>query len=248
MTRRFVRVAISVAATLGVLAAGAWMDGVPHVARANAGPRPPALIADSYPRRSEPGEIRIGDALALNGQRMQLSAFTTADPPERVVEFYAETFRRRGLVPVAAAQARLGHVSVFDPVDGLQRFVTAIPERSRRTLVLMGATDPSGFALLRSTSAASYPVPEQHRAFIAYESEDAQVRAQSGQFVSVLSAAEVAKFYRDRLIARGFVERPESGAGLLAFVNATEQISVAVQSLEQERGAAVFVTRIEGER
>ena len=58
--------------------------------------------------------------------------------------------------------------------------------------------------------------------------------------------AEVARFYRAQLARRGFVERPESARGLLAFVNGREQISVAMQSLEEERGAAVFVTRLEG--
>jgi hypothetical protein len=75
---------------------------------------------------------------------------------------------------------------------------------------------------------------------------DGPVRGQSGQFVSSLSAPEVARFYRARLTERGFVERPESSAGLLSFSRGAEQISVGVQSLEQEHGAAVFVARVEG--
>ena len=246
MIARCARVALSFSGAVGVLVAGASMDGAVHDARANAGARARMDIADASPRRATPGEIRIGDALAVNGQPMQLSAFTTADRPEQVVEFYAEAFRRRGLIPIAAAQEQVGHVSVFDPADGLQRFVTVIPERSGQSLVLLGSTDPRGFAVLRSTSAPSYPVPEQRRAFVGYESEDGQVRGQSGQFVSTLSPAEVARFYRAQLARRGFVERPESAPGLLAFVNGREQISVAMQSLEEERGAAVFVTRLEG--
>jgi hypothetical protein len=183
--------------------------------------------------------------LAVNGQRMQLSAFVTTDSPQRVVDFYREAFARRDLIPVAAAQERLGHVSVFDPKDGLQRFVTAIPERQGHTLVLLGVTDPREFAVSRSASHSPYPVPEQHRAFVGYDSVDGPVRGQSGQFVSGLSAAEVARFYRGRLAERGFVEGPESSAGLLTFARGAEQISVAVQSLEQEHGAAVFVARVE---
>jgi hypothetical protein len=240
VTSAATRVALAASATAGLLVTTAWLGGAFRTAHAEGAPRP-----DLHPHRSETGEIRIGDSLTVNGQRMRLSAFTTAERPEQVVEFYAEAFRRRGLIPIAAARDQSGHVSVFDPADGLQHFVTVIPERSGHVLVLLGATDPR-LAAPRSTSAARYPVPDQHRAFVGYESADGPVRSESGQFVSTLSAAEVAKFYRARLAARGFVERSESGAGLLAFVNGQEQISVAVQSLEADRGAAVFVTRTEG--
>jgi hypothetical protein len=247
MTARLLRVAFAVGATLAAILAGAWADGVPRAAFAESAVPSRATVANAYPHGSAPGEIRIGDALTVNGQRMQLSAFTTTDSPERVVEFYRQSFRERDLIPVAVAQARLGHVSVFDPTDGLQRFVTAVPERSGRTLVLLGVTDPREFAIGRNASGVPYPVPDEHRAFVGYESVDGHVRAQSGQFVSSLPATEVARFYRARLTDRGFVERPESNAGLLAFARGAEQISVGVQSLELARGAAVFVTHIGGE-
>ena len=242
-------------ATAGILAAGAWAGGAFRKARAEAVPKPRPRAAthaepspsEAYPRRSEPGEIRIGDSLAVNGHHMQLSMFATADHPERIVEFYEEEFRKRGLIPIAATRELAGHVSGFDPQDGLQHFVTAIPERSGRTLVLLGATDPRALALAQSAASAPYPIPDQRRAFVAYESEDGRVRGHSAQFVSALSAKEVAEFYRSGLAARGFVERSESGPGLLAFVNGPEQISVAIQSLEHEHGAAVFVTRTEGQ-
>jgi len=246
MTLRLLRPSLAVAATLGLIFAGAWADGAPRAALAHRGALPRLEVAEAYPQSSGPGEIRIGDGLAVNGQRMQLSAFVTTDSPERVVDFYREAFQRRDLVPVAAAQERVGHVSVFDPRDGLQRFVTAVPERRGHTLVLLGATDPREFAVSRSASGVPYPVPDQYRGFVGYDSVDGSVRSQSGQFVSSLSAAEVAQFYRARLAAGSFVERPESSAGLLAFARGAEQISVGVQSLEQESGAAVFITRMEG--
>ena len=56
----------------------------------------------------------------------------------------------------------------------------------------------------------------------------------------------MAKFYRAALAARGFLERPESSPGLLAFAKGTEQVSVALQALAEARGAAVFVTHIAG--
>jgi hypothetical protein len=255
MTVSVARSMTAVVATAGILAAGAWAGGAFRNAGAEAAPKPglhaakhaEASPSQPYPRRAEPGEIRIGDALTVNGQRIWLSAFTTSDRAEAVVEFYAEAFRRRGLIPIAATRDLAGHVSVFDPQDGLQYFVTTIPERSGRTVVLLGATDPRAFTLSRSAASAPYPIPDRRRAFVAYESEDGRVRGHSGQFVSTLSAKEIAEFYRVRLAARGFVERPESAPGLLAFVNGPEQISVAMQSLEHEHGAAVFVTRTEGQ-
>lgn len=246
MIARGARLATAIAATFGVVAAGSWADGGPRVARPHRGAPARARIADDYPRRSGPGEIRIGDALAVNGQRMQLSAFTTRDPPERVVQFYEEAFRERRLIPIAVSQERFGHISVFDPEDGLQRSVTAVPERSGHTLVLLGVTDPREFAARRGASAVSYPIPDENRAFVGYDSEDGPVRAQSGQFVSSLSTTQVAKFYRTELAARGFLERPESSPGLLSFAKGTEQVSVALQALAETRGSAVFVTQIAG--
>jgi hypothetical protein len=243
---RMLRVTLVPIGTCGVLLGGAWAGGAFQQAFGEPGAPARVRVADAYPARSAPGEIRIGDTLNVNGQRMQLSAFTTSDPPARVAEFYADAFSRRGLLPVAVAEERLGHVSVFDPEDGLQRFVTAIPERAGQTLVLLGVTDPRGFRLVRSASDAPYPVPEEHRAFLGYASEDGTTRAHSAQFVSGLSAAEVSRFYRARLEARGFSERRPGGPGLLEFAKGTEQISVALQSLTQDRGAAVFVTRVEG--
>jgi hypothetical protein len=177
---------------------------------------------------------------------MQLSAFVTVDAPRRVVDFYAEAFTRRGLIPVAFADERLGHVSVFDPHDGLQRFVTAIPEQPGHTLVLTGVADPGGFRFPRSASNAPYPVPDDHRGFLGFTSEDGNARAHSGQYVSKLSVAEITQFYRASLAGRGFSERQQTGPALLEFAKGTEQISIALQLLGEERGAAVFVTHVEG--
>src|SRR5205807_1677591 len=80
-------------------------------------------------------------------------------------------------------------------------------------------------------SAASYPVPQDHRAFVGYDSEDGPVRGQSGQFASTLSAAEVANFYRAELAARGFLERPEPSPVLLAFAKGAERGSGALPPL-----------------
>jgi hypothetical protein len=243
---RVKRSVLAALATVGLLAAGAWAGGAFRTERAEPDARPRSRSASVPSERPDPAEIRIGDALAVNGQRMKLSAFTTPERPERVIELYMEAFRRRGLIPIAAADEEIGHVSGFDPEDGLQHFVSAIPERSGRVLVLLGAIDPRAFAAPRTVSDAAYPIPEGHRALLGYESTDGTVRSQSGQFVSTLPPAEVAKFYRARLAARGFVERTGSGPSFLAFVNGREQISVAVQSLDPKRGAAVFVTHTEG--
>src|SRR3954468_4349770 len=110
-----------------VLALGVWAGGAFSAAHAGPGAPPRLPAGAEYPRRPDAGEIRIGDSLVVNGQPMQLSVFYTADPAARVVEFYASSFREKGLVPIAKTEGQLGHVSVFDPEDGLQRFITALP-------------------------------------------------------------------------------------------------------------------------
>jgi len=135
---------------------------------------------------------------------------------------------------------------MFDPEDGLQRFVTAVPEQPGHTLVLTGVAELRGFRFNQDASSAPYPVPDDHRGFLEFASEDGNARAHSGQYVSKLSAAGVAQFYRESLAVRGFSERHQTGAALLEFTRGTEQISVALQALGEDRGSAVFVTRLEG--
>jgi hypothetical protein len=191
--------------------------------------------------REAPARIRIGDALEVNGQPMQLSVFSTPDPPAQVIAFYTADFLQRGLLPVTFA----GHVSVFDPKDGLQRFVTAIGQPNSDTLVLIGSTNPrKPPLLLRSAKAANVAVPDGSRAFLGYASDDDGVHAESGQFVTSQSPEQVADFYRRTMLAQGFRERAESAASFLQFEKGGESFSAGIQALDDKGGAAVFVQRL----
>jgi hypothetical protein len=248
MTMRSLRTGIAIVATAAVLLTGAWAGDACAPARAQSGRPSRRSFPDVPPPARESAEIPVGDALVVNGQPMQLSVLYTADPPAQVAEFYAAAFRARGLLPVATGDERLGHVSVFDPTDGLQRSVTALPESSGHTLVLLGVSDPRHAArLVGRAASAPYPLPQNHRAFLGYSSEDGTVRAHSGQFVTNLAAGQVADFYRERLIAQGYTERPgHSGGGLLVFGKSGTHVSIALQSLEERGGTAVFVNHTEG--
>jgi len=236
-----VRLLFSAGAAAAVLSTGAWMGGA--FARVDKGPSRPRL---AEPRRE--AEIPVGDALEVSGQPMQLSLFYTADPPRRVARFYADAFRARGLLPVLAAEEDLAHVAAFDPASGRQRFVSAIPQPDRQTLVLIGATDPRRPPrFMRGPEGASIPVPPEHRAFVGFRSADDGVRAESGQFVSPLDPRTVAGFYRRMLAGEGFSEGQDSSESLLRFGGPGATVSVALQRLEEKQGSAVFVTRIEGD-
>jgi hypothetical protein len=237
-------------AAIALLALGAWGGGAFPAARAGTGGPPRARIANEYPERAGAGEIRIGDALVVNGQPMQLSVFYTSDPAERVIEFYASSFREKGLVPIARSEGRLGHVSVLDPQDGLQRFITALPGPGGQTMVMTGAVDPRRAPHLVSAGRrAPFPVPEEHRAYLGYSSDDAGAKATAGQFVTALAPERVREYYRSELGARGFAERRgESTPGLLQFAKRSgEAVTVAVQALGDREGSAVFVNQTQGD-
>src|SRR5437763_13082448 len=124
---------------------------------------------------------------------MQLSIFFTGDEPRRVVAFYAEAFRARGLTPVLTEV----HVSAFDPKDGWQRFITAIPQGDGQTMVMVGATNPRRPPhYLSGATAAGFPIPPENRGFLGYTSEDLGSKAETAQLMSSLSPAEVVAFYR----------------------------------------------------
>jgi hypothetical protein len=264
------RSVLGLSGAVGVLALGAWLGGALHPARAVGGPgvrtsrateddsrgypnksTQPPLSPNGKRARPDPSadvmsEIPLGDVLAVNGQPMQLSVFTTHDKPAEVVAFYADAYEKRGLLPIADASQ--GHVSVFTPGDGMQRFINALPQADGDTLVMVGITNPRNAPkLLDGAANAPFPVPKENRGFLGYASEDAGARAQSGQFLSSLSVEAVQAFYRSELTAAGFHLQggnPNSVA-MTVFVKGPVSISVAAQQLAASSGAAVFVNRIE---
>lgn len=203
----------------------------------------PGLLAPGYPAGGS--EIAVGDSLEVAGQPMRLSVFGTADRPSRVVAFYAEAFRARGLLPVVSPEDSFAHVSAFDPADGLQRFASALPAPGGRTLVMIGTLDarrPS--FLLRGDASRSLPIPREHGPLLAFGSVDGPARAESAQFLSGLSKEGIAAFYRAALLAQGYAERPDGPEGLLTFGRPGAMLSVAARQVQG--GSAVFVTRTEG--
>lgn len=233
---KLARIMLSLAAAGLVLGAGAVAGG----ATSASGARPPSV---QYANASGDGEVTVGDALEANGQPMRLSLFVTSDGPERVIAYYTASFLERGLLPVTAA----GHVSVFDPNDGLQRFISTLPQGKGRTLVLIGTTDPGRPPrLLHAPSSARFPVPAEAHGFLGYRSDDAGARAETGQYLTSLSPAGVAAFYRRELSPRGFREGRSSPA-LLTFEKSGTSLSIGLQALEANGGAAVFVNLLEGD-
>jgi hypothetical protein len=234
------RLAIALALAAAALGLGAAMGG------AFAGTAQAAV--PGHANVGTAGEIPVGDDLEVSGQPMRLSIFYTGDAPSRVVAFYADAFRARGLLPVLSAPDAPAHVSVFDPGDRLQRFVSAFAQPDGKTVVLTGTVDPRRPAeLLRSATGASIPIPPEHRAFFGFRSRDGQARAESAQFASALSTGEVAGFYRQAFRRDGYVESSDRGEGLLLFRKAGASVSVAMQKLSAGAGSAVFITRIDGE-
>lgn len=235
------RIALALALASGALIAGANAGGA-----FAPGSRSRAAQAAGTPDRA--GELSVGDGLEVSGQPMQLSLFYTADSPRRVIQFHADAFRARGLLPVIAGDEALAHVSVFDPGSGLQRFVSAVPQPDGQTLVLSGTTNPRRPPrFLRGAEGASFPVPAAHRAFLGFHSADMGTRAESAQFVSAQPVHEVEAFYRQALAAQGFSEKHDpSGGSLMIFSRPGATVSVALQKLDENQGAAVFVTRVDG--
>jgi hypothetical protein len=237
-----VRVALAVAIAsaalfAGAAAGGAFRHGLPVSAR-------PAGATDP----GGAGEIPVGDALEVSGQPMRLSLFYTSDSPQRVAWFYADAFRARGLLPVVGAEEPLAHASAFDPATGLQRFISAAPQPDGQTLVLIGTANPrKPPRFVRAAELATFPVPSEHRAFLGFRSADAEARAESAQFVSALSPSEVAAFYRQALKAQGFSEQSGGSESLLSFARPGATLAVALQELDAAKGAAVFVSRIQGD-
>lgn len=246
MIARALQLFCSLAGAALVLLLGAWAGGAFAPARAAGGKPSRATDALAYAARAVDSQIEVGDALEANGQPLQLSVFYTSDPPAEVASFYAQAFQARHLVPIASAEARVAHVSAFDPDDGLQRFINAVAQPNGQTLVMVGVTNPRKQPrLLDGAASASFPVPAESHAFLGYRSQDGGARAESAQFVSAQTPAELAAFYRKELLAQGWAERRgDSTESMLLFEKDGETLSVALQALDEKKGAAVFVNRL----
>ena len=247
MLARLTRALVAVLGSALVLGFGAWAGGAFPRAEAAPGRTSRATDGQGYPGGRE-GEIPIGDALVVNGQPMQLSLFVTEDPPQRVIEYYRAAFEKRGLIPIAHAEESLGHVSVFDPEDGFQRFITAVPQPDGQTMVLVGITNPrKAPRFTRAAASMPFPVPAEQRGFLGYEAKDGATRSHNGQFASPLTAPASLAFYRKALAAQGYVENVrESSESVAVFGKPGVTITVAAQALDDKRGSMVFVSRIEG--
>ncbi len=247
MMNKLLRIVLATASALGVLVAGAWAGGGLSQADAAVAGRPPrATVATSYPQAPD-GEIPVGDSLLVNGQPMQLSLFVTPDSPRAVIDFYQAAFLARGLLPLAQSGERVAHVSVFDPDDGYQRAITALPQSDGRTLVMVGVTNPRRPPRFsKSGSNMPFPVPADQRGFLGYESKDGGTRAQNGQFASPLAAPALLAWYREKLTAQGYKEAPGQSSSVAEFARADASITVAAQALGDKSGSMVFVNRIEG--
>jgi len=237
-----VRILAAIATTATVLIGGAWAGGALAERRA-----PERAAAVTCPGSHD--VVRIGEGLAVAGQPMQLSLFRTGDPPARIARFYADAFRARGLTPVMSSETNLAHVAAFDPGDGLQRFITAIRWPDGATLVMVGSANPRmPPRFLEGGERASFPLPPGHRGVLAFRSADAGSSTESAHFVTSLAPGEVASFYRSALAAEGYSETPDPrNEGLLTFLKRNSAISLAMQHLGETSGAAVFITRSEGE-
>jgi hypothetical protein len=235
------RISAAIAAAAAILLGGAWAGG------ALAQRAPPQIATARYPGTAD--VVRVGEALTVAGQPMQLSLFRTADAPAKIVRFYADAFRARGLPPVMASETSLAHVAAFDPLDGLQRFISAVQAPDGATLVMLGATNPRvPPRLLQGGETAAFPVPSGHRGFLGFRSTDAGSTAESAQFVTSLPRAKVASFYRTTLAARGYEEASNGpDDAVLTFLKPRSTISVAMQGLGEPSATAVFVTQTESD-
>ncbi len=179
---------------------------------------------------------------------MQLSIFYTSDPPQQVVQFYADAFAARGVLPVISADPQLANVAGFDTHDGLQRFISALPQPDGATLVLVGVTNPRRPPrLTRGADEAGVPVPKENRAYLGYRSSDEGAQAESGQYVSSLEPSALLAWYRRELPGRGFTERAhDSTPSMAVFAKEGSILSVAVQALGENAGTAVFINQTSG--
>jgi hypothetical protein len=149
------------------------------------------------------------------------------------------------VLPIVSSESGFAHVSGFDRKDGLQHFITAVPQPSGQTLVMLGATNPRRPPrLTQGAEGAGFPVPDTSRAYLGYRSSDASGEAESAQFLSSSPPSAVLAFYRRELLSRGWTERSAAGsAALCVFARGGEVLSVAVQALDEKGSAAVFVNR-----
>ena len=147
---------------------------------------------------------------------------------------------------------RMGTASILAGLDLQDGHVTARVERRHRSrefvqlLKELDARYPAEAVIRLILDNHSAHISKETRAYLGYRSSDESAQAESGQYVSSLSAADVLAWYRRELPVRGWAERTQDSSPALAvFGKSGHLLSVAVQTLG-EKGAAVFVNETAG--
>jgi hypothetical protein len=82
----------------------------------------------AYPRSPH---VRLGDELAIAGERIRISYFTTPDPAPLVARHFLAEWRRAGWVVTHDRTGEVETVSAFRTLEGLQLSVILRPSRGR---------------------------------------------------------------------------------------------------------------------
>jgi hypothetical protein len=201
---------------------------------------------DEYPGATP---YQLADEMVVGQANLRMVGFTTADPPEQVVEFYRAEFKREKLFIPNDHPPGLpfSGITAFSVEGNLEKTVMVLPGAGGPTRVVLSISPGTGLTG-KSLEAGGDPpagLPVYPVADKLYRT-DATDRNRMSSTISYLAGADPAKvldYIRKELSSKGWNQAKEQGdpGGGLRYVRTNEAVEITLLPLGEAGTEVTYV-------
>ncbi|WP_434382559.1 hypothetical protein [Melittangium boletus] len=184
----------------------------------------------------------MGEQTLINGARMQIATLIVDDAPHIVMNNYADSLEKQGVVNVMVGkvpEVKLMYMSFRPPGSDNLKTLTFVPHGSG-TVILASVGNPEEL-LERKNLPDGLPQPPNSEPPTAMQQLEPGLSSRSAFFlVKDSTPAKVMTFYRTELLKRGYVPTPEGESlpGMESYQKAGSVLSITAK-VEDSSGVAV---------
>ncbi len=201
---------------------------------------------DEYPGATP---YQLSDEMKVGAASLRMAGFTTSDPPEKVIAFYQDEFRREKLfVPDDPSQdIPFSGVTAFDPKGQVEKTVMVNPGHGGPTRVVLSVSPAAGL-VGKSLSAggdppAGLPVFAGSDGLYRTDAQDGSRISSTVSYRAPGNPREVLDFIRKDLSGKGWVQAREQGSpgGGLRYERGGEAVEITLLPLSDKLTAVTYV-------
>ncbi|MHB1843472.1 MAG: hypothetical protein ACYCWW_01380 [Deltaproteobacteria bacterium] len=185
-----------------------------------------------------PGAVpyQIADEMRMGDAKLQMAGFQTSDPPEKVLEFYRQEFKREKLfVPPAPLHIPLQGVTAFEPAGKIEKTVLVLPGSGGPTRVVLSISPGEGLNEQSITGEghvpAELPVYPKSDGVFRTDADDGPRASSTVTYAAHGNAAEVLDFIQKSLAEKGWTQLRQDPAEVgegLRYVRGAEGVQISL--------------------